>query len=83
MFVLMIIGIIMLIVAIVNWGQSEDFFQRFKKFLLKDSISEERTANHPVVAGSSGGAVIENDDLEDYAYDDDSDYLGNWNIDDL
>lgn len=75
MFVLLIIGSILLILAIINWIQSEGFIQKLKDFFLEGSSSDEVSAQKHYVAGGGSVAIFENEDLDDYAYDDESDYL--------
>ena len=68
MIVLIIIGVLLFILALINWEQSEGFFRNLFKPGKNDSLSEDifsKPVSHLVDDFSSD---------EDYAYDDDSDY---------
>ena len=67
MIVLIIIGVLLLIFALVNWEQSEGFFRRLfnpeRKRLEYDDHSKDEAEKEDDYSSD-----------EDYAYDDDSDY---------
>lgn len=75
MFVLIIIGIVLLIVAIVNWGQSEGFFHKFKNFIINGSFSDDSSVQHRYVSGAGGVGIVDGDDIQDVTYADQSDYF--------
>lgn len=82
MLALIIIAIVLLIFAMINWGQSKGFFYRMIR-KLKNLPLEEDKIQQPSVAGASGGSIVDKEDFEDNAYanDDDKDYFDNSNLD--
>ena len=74
MIVFVVIGILLLIFAFVNWGQSEDLFHRILRRLTKNMDLEDNSSQQ-LETGNGKVSVNDNDDLEVYASDDDSDYV--------
>lgn len=75
MIVLIIIGIVLFILALINWGQSEGYVDRIARFFGRETSSSDTSVNQGVVTG--GGIVVNNSPFffdEDYAYNDDYDY---------
>lgn len=85
MFILIIICIVMFILALANWSQSQGYFEKF----FKGKVSSDKNTKQKNVisggietagaSGSNSGVVVNNSAFtfdEDYAYDDDSDYFG-------
>ena len=79
MSILIIIGIVMFIFALINWGQSQGYLDRISRLFEHDSSDETSTKGRiSGVSGGNGGVIINNSAFaldEDYAYDDDSDYF--------
>ena len=75
MVVLIIIGSIILIVAIINWEQSNGFIRNLfnpnKKLLSSDTEIE----NNGTVTLNSDNQTLDSFSDEDYARDDSSDYI--------
>lgn len=88
MFVFIIIVALMLIFAVINWSKGKGYLERFsksKKEEISEKISEKKEALKKEVAkknvvNSNGTVSLSNDHLnifgdEDYAYNDDNDYI--------
>lgn len=82
MLALIIISIILLILAMVNWGQSKGFFYKLVRKIRNLPLEDEQS-QQPSVVGASGTSITSKEDFEDNAYanDDDQDYLDSNNVD--